>query len=577
MKRINILNEAIVSKIAAGEVIERPASIVKELLENAIDAQATQITIEIKDAGRHLIKVTDDGEGMVPQDVVACIQKHATSKINNADDLFAITTLGFRGEALASMAAVAHLTVSSKQQGAIEGHRIQVEGGSLRFQGTVGANKGTSIEVKDLFFNTPARMKFLKPDKIELKKIIDIVTRYALLYHKTGFKLIQDHTTLVQTTPTDDRINTIANIYGTETAKRMLEINYTDDLITVNGYVSKPTCVRSDRQQQSFFVNKRYVTSKAITDAVYDAYHSLLFVGKHPIAVLNIQVDPKKIDVNVHPAKQEIKIDQEQEVKQSVTKAILQTLKQHSLIKEVTFTPQTTQQQIAKNVTLQRAVAPQQLQTTQVQTAFDNAQQATKPGYVHLEKLPGMRLLAQIHKTFFLAEYEQGLLIIDQHVVQERINYEKFMQELCTDNLQVQTLLQPDIIQTSPQETQIINDCVEQLKAVGYTVEAFGTNEFVVRTVPSVFGRIQTKEILIHVAEALQENKITALHEIMEEILTRKSCRSSIMAGDTVSIPEMTTYLRELDRCNIPYTCPHGRPVFIKTTLIELEKLFKRK
>ena len=576
---IHLLDEKTINKIAAGEVIENAASIVKELIENALDAQAENIVIELKNYGKDLISVRDDGKGMSVEDVRLCVLKHATSKIQTAQDLHNITTLGFRGEALSSIAAIAHLSILSCQKESIIGYHLELEGGVLKREGEMVAPKGTIIEVKDIFFNTPARRKFLQEDQVELKKIVDIVTRYALLHHDISFKLIHEKMVLLHTSATKEQLQTIVAVYGPEVARRMIEINFENEYLKIKGYVSKPELTRQEKSYQSFFVNKRYVKSNLITQALYNAYHSLLFVGQHPLAILSIELNPEQIDVNIHPTKQEIKIEQQEITKEIMIQVIRQVLLQQDLSKEIYLEEEPLQKRIYDGAAVTYQLSERRIQQEQVQTSFARTpkQEVIKPGYLELEKLPSLRLIGQVHKTYFLAEYDEGILLIDQHVVQERINYEKFMQELCIGNLQIQTLLQPEIMFVSPQDILALQTRQEELAAVGYTIELFGEQEFVIRTVPSIFGRVQCKETILQVAHALQEKKITALHEVMEEILTRRSCRASIMAGDIVTMPEMITYLKQLDACQLPFTCPHGRPVIIKMTHLELEKMFKRK
>ncbi len=576
---INLLDENTINKIAAGEVIENPASIVKELVENAIDAKAESISIELKNYGKDLITVRDDGHGMSQEDMRLCTLKHATSKIKTAQDLNKIITLGFRGEALSSIAAIANVTMLSCQTKSGMGYKIHLEGGVLQEEGEMVSPKGTLIEVRDIFFNTPARRKFLQDDHLELKKIIDVITRYALLYHNLNYKLIHEKTILLQTTATDDKLQTIVSIYGPEVARRMISINFKNECIKIEGYISKPELTRQEKSYQSFFVNKRYVKSNVITQALYNAYHSLLFVGQHPIAILDLEINPENIDVNIHPTKQEIKIEQEELIKDIITNALRSILTKQDLSKEISIEEENIQKKISNGEPIAYSISERKIWGEQAQTSFAKTQNRDiiKPGYVELQKLPSLRLLGQVHKTYFLAEYQEGILLIDQHVVQERINYEKFMNELCAGNLQIQTLLQPEIIFVSPQDTLALQSRQEELGALGYTTEPFGENEFIIRTVPTVFGRVLLKEIILQVAHALQEKRITALHEIMEEVLTRRSCRASIMAGDVITIPEMITYLKQLDTCQLPFTCPHGRPVIVKITQTELEKLFKRK
>ena len=332
MSKIKLLDEDLINKIAAGEVIERPASVVKELIENSLDAGATRINIEIKDSGKKLIKISDNGSGMSSEDAKKSIIRHATSKISNVDDLFAIQTLGFRGEALASIAAVSKMSIITKQKDELEAFNFVVEGGKEISSGTLGAETGTIIEIVDIFFNTPARKKFLKTDSVELRHIVEIVLKYALINENVSFRLKHDKHELLNSPAVESYRNNLASIYGTGLAKELLEVNYQDELVKITGFIAKPFAARNDKNQQHLFVNKRWIRNEDITKAIYEGYHSLLFVGKHPIYVLNLDINPLKIDVNVHPAKTEIKIEQKKEIYYSVLKAIRETLEKHNLI-----------------------------------------------------------------------------------------------------------------------------------------------------------------------------------------------------------------------------------------------------
>jgi DNA mismatch repair protein MutL len=606
MSKINLLSEDLINKIAAGEVIERPASVVKELVENSLDAGADIITVEIKDSGKKLIKISDNGSGMSEEDAKKCILRHATSKINNVDDLFSIQTLGFRGEALASIAAVSRLSIITKQKDLVEGFNLVVEGGKEISSGIIGTNTGTTIEVHDLFFNVPARKKFLKTDAVELRHIVDTVLKYALINPTVSFKLVHEKHELVSSPAVKDLQGKIASIYGINLAKDLLEVNSDQESVKVTGFICKPYQARNDKNQQQIFVNNRWIRNETINKAVYEAYHSLLFVGKHPTFILNIEINPEEIDVNVHPAKTEIKIEQKEEVFSAVVDAVRKTLEQHNLIPELDvnheeqltfgveekevnkkvvrkekakylFEP--SKQTILKNKEKNPAIAVENFEegsnVTPEEEVFISEQDEERVLEKSL-KLPAMKILGQIHKTFFIAETEGGALFIDQHVVQERVLYEKFMKQLMNKEVAVQELLQGEVIEFSSAEKVYVNDNLKRLKELGFTLEEFGGNSFVLKSVPSLFGRLQAKELLFSVLDKLKEGK-NKLEEIQEEIITRMACRASVKAGDTMTVAEIEKLLSELSLCELPYTCPHGRAVLIKVPVGELEKKFKRK
>ncbi len=616
MPKINLLSEDLINKIAAGEVIERPASVVKELVENSLDAKATKIKIEIKDSGKKLIKVSDNGSGMEEEDAKKSILRHATSKIQNTDDLFDIHTLGFRGEALASIAAVSKLGIITKKKDKLEGYNLVLEGGKIISSGIIGADSGTTIEVHDLFFNTPVRKKFLKTDAVELRHIVDTVIRYALINNNVAFELLHDNHHLLNSPAIEDYRGKIASIYGTNLAKNLLEVNYQNNDLKIHGFIVKPYQARNDKTQQQTYVNNRWVRNDDISKAVYDSYHSLLFVGKHPVYVLNIEVDPKRIDVNVHPAKTEIKIEQKDLVYSSVLEAVNGTLKKHNLIPEMdldyedqlTFgTPKKVVQSNKPEVKYVFDKSNQEqldsinndstIVTTEIyseEEQLNQNQEQKKDGefyaspeedvFIHDEnkiasgnyKIPAMKLLGQIHKTFFIAEVSDGLLLIDQHVVQERVFYEKFMKELMNKKVAVQKLLKGGVLEFSASEKVLVEENLGKLEELGFKLEPFGGNTFVLKTMPSLFGKIQAKELVYTVLAELKEGR-SKLEEIQEEIITRMACRASVKAGDTLTNTEMESMLKELERCKLPYTCPHGRAVLIKVGVDELEKKFRRK
>ena len=588
MGHIRILEENVINKIAAGEVIERPASVVKELVENALDAGATRITVEIKDSGKELIRISDNGTGMSERDAKQSILRHATSKLSSAEDLFKINTLGFRGEALASIAAVSQLSIITKQDEGLEGFNLVIEGGDVVSSGILAAEKGTIIDVKNLFFNTPARKKFLKTDTVELRHIVDIVIRYALINPEVSFKLTHEGHELVNSPQVEDLQNNIASIYGIRLAKELLPVNYVQDGISVNGYIAKPHQARNDKTKQATYVNNRWVKSEDVSKGVYEAFHSLLFHGQHPIFVLNVELDPEKIDVNVHPQKTEIKFEQKKEVFDAVYTAVKGSLEKNNLIpvmdihaeqqlifgttvekkeiKKIKYPMQKGEQTFLEEETTEEFATPEE----EVIIPEQWKQELTA------EKIPPLRVLGQISKTFFVAETEGGVMFIDQHVVQERVLYEKFMSELMNKNVATQTLLRGEMIDFSPSELILVKDNLLRLGELGFQLESFGENTYLLKTIPSVFGRLQPKELLNEIIDNLKEGK-NKLDEIQEDIITRMSCRSSIKAGDIVTVPEIQKLINELANCKLPYTCPHGRSIMIKVTFDELEKKFKRK
>ena len=593
MSKIVLLSEELINKIAAGEVIERPASVIKELLENSLDAGATKITVELEESGKKRIKISDNGEGMTPEDAEKSILRHATSKISSVEDLFSIKTLGFRGEALASIAAVSKLSITTKQKNGLEGFALQIEGGNIINKNIVASEQGTSIEVRDIFFNTPARKKFLKTDAVELKHCLDVVTHYALANPKVTFKFTHNNYTLLHSPALNDARSTIASIYGVQTAKELLEVKYEDEATKISGFISKPYHVRNDKNQQVLFVNGRWIKNSDVTNAVYEGYHSTLFVNKHPVFVLHLQLNPETIDVNVHPQKQEIKIEQKELVTTAVSLAVREALQSNKLMPTVDVN---TEQQITFGTSLPRIETKAAVkypfepsaQTVFAveETAVEYPEQRNETNTLIVaeqhyskelvqKKLPAMKLFGQVHKTYFIAETEGGLFYIDQHAAHERVMYESLLKQYLQGKVEVQRLLQGEIFEVPTAEKILLVEKIEEFKTLGFELEHFGGNTFVIKTIPLVFGKIKIKEFM-HDLLVLLENQKSIL-EKKEKILTRMACRAAVMAGDAVTIPQMENILAQLSKTELPYTCPHGRPTLMKVTIDELEKKFRRK
>jgi len=591
MSKIVLLPEDLINKIAAGEVIERPASVIKELVENSLDAGATKILVELEESGKRRIKIIDNGEGMSPEDAEKSILRHATSKIRSVDDLFSIKTLGFRGEALASIAAVSKLSLITKQKNVLEGFSLQIEGGNILSRNIVGTEQGTTLDVQDIFFNTPARKKFLKTDAVELKHCADVITHYALANPAVTFKLTHDNNILLHSPALNDSRSTIASIYGVQTAKELLEVKYQDDKIKINGFISKPYHVRNDKNQQVLFVNGRWIKNADVTNAVYEGYHSTLFVNKHPVFVLHLQLDPETIDVNVHPQKQEIKIEQKEQVAAAVAVAVREALQSNKLMptvdvnteQQITFGTPISRKEVKASVKYPFEPSAQTVFAVEEAAAMYDSAEANVPVIIEQfkstelvhEKLPSMKLFGQVHKTYFLAETEGGLFYIDQHAAHERVMYESLLNQFLHGKVEVQQLLQGEVLDVSVAEKILLEEKKEELKKLGFDLEYFGGNAFAVKTIPLVFGKVKISELL-HDILSMLENKKSIL-EKKEEILTRMACRAAVMAGDMVTIPQMEKILRELSKTELPYTCPHGRPTLMKVTIDELEKKFRRK
>ncbi|MBN2423011.1 DNA mismatch repair endonuclease MutL [Candidatus Woesearchaeota archaeon] len=566
MNDIIILDESLINKIAAGEVIERPKSIVKELIENSIDAGADNIFIEIKEGGKSYIKVQDNGFGMNENNAKKACLRHSTSKISKTDDLFNISTLGFRGEALASMAAVSELILTTKQQNNPHGIKLTYKAGRLISEEKTGCPKGTTVEINNLFYNTPARKKYMRPMQIELNHIIDIVQRYALIHPEIHFKLVHNNKELLNSPSTSNTQANLSYIYGRNIAKDMLPVNFSSGLIEIMGFISKPNLNKSTKSDQSIYINRRYIKNKTISDALNNAYHTLMFINRYPVAVLNISIDPSKIDVNVHPAKSEVKLEREKEIYDVVFEAVRQTLLENDLIPDMRLrTPAEYPKLKVKEPSSAYALQKHKQKTL------------SETSDISLKKLPEMVIHGIVNKTYILGETKDELIIIDQHAAAERILYEKFMEQFYNKKIQVQKLLNPLLIELDPKKHLILESNLEFLKEIGFELEPFGKNEFIISTLPSVLGKQVNKEMILDIISELDSaEKTKTIDELKNERIARMACRSAVKAGEELTMHQIRDYLQSLDKKEISYTCPHGRPILIKFTFRELEKMFKR-
>tara|TARA_Y100000310_G_C20688351_1_gene820578 strand:- start:1602 stop:3272 length:1671 start_codon:yes stop_codon:yes gene_type:complete len=553
---IHVLDEALVNKIAAGEVIERPINVVKELVENAVDAGAKTIQITIRD---RMIKVEDDGFGMSKEDLQQCVLRHATSKISAFDDLKNVLSYGFRGEALSSIAAVSDLTISSRHEKSAEGYAMRVEGGVMRSFKPIGKSQGTIIEVKDLFFNTPVRKKFL--DLKENQRIVSFLEKFTLgidvrLKLTLNAKVVLD-------VNASDLLDRVAQVYGVEVVKHMEKVDYEAFDIRVKGYVSKPSLLKKDRSMQVVFVNGRLVESEEVKHGLYEAYKSILFVHKHPVVVLELNM--VGVDVNVHPSKKIVKFTLPEKVQAVVFEGVKEVFSDEMVVFEAqdTFTGRFEHTIVSHDEPLFK----EENVRFQKEKQEEFVDQSVQKMY---GKLPDLRILGNVAKTFFLAEVDSGLMLIDQHVVEERINYEKFMDQFMNAEVEVQSLLQPSLLEFSQKESMIVRDSLDRLKEFGYYLEAFGDNTFRLTKVPVLFKKVKGEDLLRDILVDFKEDE-------KEKIITMMACRNAIKAGDTVSVSQISSLLKELDKCELPFTCPHGRPTMIKISIDDIEKMFRRK
>ncbi|EOL45142.1 DNA mismatch repair endonuclease MutL [Enterococcus caccae] len=688
MGKIQELSEQLANQIAAGEVVERPASVVKELVENAIDAGSTQIDIFIEEAGLKTIQVIDNGEGIAKEDILNAFKRHATSKIHTRDDLFRIRSLGFRGEALPSIASVSEIMVETAVVAEEEGSLVKMKGGAIEEHRPAALRKGTKITVSNLFFNTPARLKYVKTIQTELANVGDIVNRLALSHPKVAFRLVHDGNKMMNTAGNGDLKQTIAGIYGIGTAKKMLKIESEDLDFKLTGYVSLPEVTRASRNYLSTIINGRYIKNFALNKAIVDGYGSKLMVGRFPLAVLEIEMDPLLVDVNVHPTKQEVRLSKEKELMTLISDAIREVLSHEQLIpnaadnlrfkKKVEQQPKveqmeiplTEQEETAKPIrkpgslgydstsgnffvkettaefSTQKPVdnwsqAPES-QTKEdldrealLAHAFsspeeessvsDNEQAETTPKLAEVftpnkeaesvdeqvyeeelshhpefdfsatgskhelnkaldklsderpkERFPELDYFGQMHGTYLFAQSKEGLYIIDQHAAQERIKYEYFREKIGEVTNDLQELLVPIVIDYPNSDALKIKEHKETLAEVGIHLEDFGQNSFIIRSHPTWYPQGEEESIIREMIDMFLTTGSVSVKKFREATAIMMSCKRSIKANHYLDEQQARVLLKDLETCENPFNCPHGRPVLIHFTNSDMEKMFKR-
>lgn len=651
MAKIQIMSSVLANQIAAGEVIERPASVVKELVENSIDANSTQIDIHVEEAGLKLIQVTDNGEGIHSNEVEQAFERHATSKLISNEDLFRIRTLGFRGEALPSIASVSMVTIESAQEGQA-GRHIKLEGGKLIEDKPASSRRGTSIKVEQLFFNTPARLKYVKTIKTELAHISDTINRLALAHPEISFRLFSDETTLLKTVGNGDIRQAIAGVYGVQTAKTMKKIEATSFDFKVYGYVSLPESTRASKSYMTIIVNGRHIKNYALAQAIVDGYSSKLMVGRYPLAVVNIEMDPLLLDVNVHPTKQQVRISNEKELGELVKKAVndLMSVEQripnamgniYSSEGHKNAKPTQTsfdwnkndnrngsdlsagfddyKRDNQNNVNLQNqqiddvnrqsesSMLSQEKRRSSLESEkfkeYTNTNQNNsnllneqnfEDNHTHInetplqtankvmneskanQSFPILDYVGQMHGTYLFAQNEEGLFIIDQHAAQERIKYEYYRKEIEKEGTVQQNLLVPIVLEYPANDAITIRENLNKLETAGISLEEFGQNSFLIRSHPSWFKAGQEEEIVKEMIDFLLETNQISIAKFREATAIMMSCKRSIKANHFLTPNEARRLLEDLKYTENPYNCPHGRPVLVKMTNKDMEKMFKR-
>lgn len=584
MSKIQVMNEDLANKIAAGEVVERCLNVVKELVENSIDAKSSKIRVALKDSGILEITVADDGVGMDEDDATLAFSRHATSKLKSLNDLFHIASLGFRGEALPSIASVSKVELRTSTNDI--GTYLYLEGGQLVKKERYPLEKGTTITVKNLFYNTPVRLKYLKSLSTELSLIIDYMNKMALSYPNIKFILENNDKELLNTTGDGNLLKVIYAVYGIDVAKKMIEINGENDDYVISGYVSYPEAAKASRNVMTTLVNGRVIKNQALNRAILDTYHTYIPKDKYPVIVINISVDPILVDINIHPQKMDIKFSKLDELLSLVTSLIEKKLKEILLIPHASVRNIETIYEVEDALPLEKPKSifdddndiKIEKEVEEVSFDFQADSEVITNDEVPKEeyRIKKMHPLGIIHKTFIVAENEEGMYLIDQHAIAERINYEKFMKELSKENKDATDLLVPIKLEYPKDEFLKIKEYLDVLKSIGVYLEEFGDHTFLVRRHPTFIYKGREKDSIEKIISILLEKGTFSKEKFIEKTATTLACRLSIKANDYISLEEADYLLETIRTCENPFTCPHGRPTIIAYSNYELEKMFKR-
>ena len=577
--KIQILPEEVINKIAAGEIVERPASVVKELVENSIDAGATRITVEIKKGGRDLIRVTDNGRGMTREDALLSLERHSTSKIRTAEEIENIDTLGFRGEALPSIAAVSRMELTTRAPEAEAGVRIRLEGNNVKTVRETGCPVGTSVSVEQLFFNTPARRKFLKTIPTEMGHIINTLSQEALTRRKTSFELTHNGKLLLKAPAGTDLLERILYLYGNDMRDSLIPFDGKNDWIEAHGFLAKPEYDRSGTHLMVTFVNKRPVKSKILNHAILAGYRPLLPRDRFPAIFLFIEIKPGLIDVNIHPQKSEVKFQETNAVHDFVSQLIGDSLGKGETVPEF---PSGTPAGKGIREAVEKYMAgagshPVKGWTAKYEQTTLGEMPVTGEGATERENISDYVPMAQLHNTYIVAETRESIVLIDQHAAHERILYELLGKEFKKTRIASQRLLIPFSIELSRAGAALISEKTDVFNSAGFDVEHFGENSFTLRAIPASLNRAEPRRLFLEVVDDLLTlGKIKEQSEFMDKMITVMACRGAIKAGDKLQEDEMRGLIQNLSKTQSPYFCPHGRPTVIRLTLRELEKRFKR-
>ncbi len=597
---IQLLDQNTIDQIAAGEVVERPAAVVKELVENSIDSGATAITIEIKQGGISFIRITDNGCGIERSEIPLAFQRHATSKITCIEDLLAITSLGFRGEALSSIAAVAQVELVTKDTDSIIGTRYEIHGGTEIANEEIGCPNGTTFIVRNLFFNTPARAKFLKTKMTEGGYINDVVLHFTLSHPEIRFKFIWDGKTKIQTSGNGNLKDNIYNQFGADITKALLPVELQRYNMKLTGFIGKPELSRGTRSFMNYYINGRHIKSLVIQKAIESAYHGFTMTNRFPFTTLFLEIDSAKLDVNVHPTKMEVRFTNQEEVFDLFATGLHEILTQATLIPKVTLGAEDAKSSAPKNfgdTTRSAAVAitpaPEPFEKKRIEQTIplvpkpkpipiptpiiDYQQQSLlDEQLLQEEDRIRFRMIGQVFGTFWLIEFGEELLIIDQHAAHEKVLYEQIVKEVAENHVYSQNLLTPIVLSLTHKEKDILVKCQDSFAQLGFEIEEFGGNEYAIKAVPSHFLHLATKELFYSILDELLENPLGGKNERIHDRVATIACKAAVKGNHTLSFTEAEALIENMLRAEEPYHCPHGRPTTISMSKKEFEKKFKR-
>jgi DNA mismatch repair protein MutL len=574
MNTIRILSETLSAQIAAGEVVDRPASVVRELTDNSIDASANRIVIAIEAGGKRRIRVSDNGCGMSKDDLLLCVERHATSKIRTASDLLSVRSLGFRGEALPSIAAVSRMRITSLPQDCLTGHTLRISGGKLLQIEETGAPSGTTVDVKDLFFNIPARRKFLRAERTETDHIVDILSRVAMPFPKITFKLDEGSRNVVHLPASEDILDRISGLLGRKTAEAMMTGDKKDGDLSIRVYAGPPELARNRGDRLYVYVNGRNIRDRIATKAILEGYGRRLMKGQYPQVVIFVDIDPLEVDVNVHPTKQEIRFRDASRVFQAIVSAVGKTLDR---LPQPFLRQGLTERAVPFGRSSSTAVSEPPWEYSPGRAPTDPPSRAVTPGPpLDSAMVPaGPKIIGQLAHTYILCETANGLVIVDQHAAHERIVYEHLKKSLAAERIEMQTLLIPHELELSTKETRLLLEKGDGLHRFGLEFEHFGGNTFLLNAVPALLRNVNWQSFVSELVSQFAEGTPDE-DTLFDACTTLMACHGAIRAGERLSHEEMDRLLTQLGEMDLPTNCPHGRPVFREFTYPEMERMFKR-